>query len=97
MTLMMIHDTMLKQEKRYRELQILVGHCDPKDLKDYEYELKNNIESHHNRAFGFMNFGHDMAILEGLKEYMKNQPHLKHPDLEFSDKIKRGDRFPSGA
>lgn len=90
-TLIMIHDIMLKQENRYRELQILVGYCDPKDLYRYEVELKNNIQSHHDRAFGFNNYEHDMKILEGLKEYTKVQPYIKHPDLNFSEKIKKGE------
>jgi len=91
MTLMMIKDIMLKEENRYKELQILVGHCDPKDLYEYEIELKNNIESHHSRAFAFRKFEHDMSILEGLKEYAKQHSYQKQPDLEFSEKIKRGE------
>jgi hypothetical protein len=86
---MQIHDHMLKQEKRYKELKILVQYCTPEDKKDYESELRQNIESHHERHFGFENYESSMKTLKILKKFAHDHTYLKHPDLDFSGKIKR--------
>lgn len=92
--LMKIKNLMLKQEKRYKELKILIKYCDTKDLKDYKEELRYNIASHHDRYFRFHNYSHsdgdwEMKIFEELKKHANDHPYLKHPDLEFSLKIKK--------
>lgn len=86
-----VRNLMLINQKRYRELKILVAHCAPEDLKMYQDELSLNILRHREHQVGFELFESGKQALEVIKKIMKTQPHMKHPDLDFYKKIESGE------
>lgn len=82
---MQVREDLLKKQKRYGELIILVKHTEEKNKKDYENELKHNIESHiYLKTF----LEQHPEVHKILIKEAKNQSHLEEPDLNFAKTMK---------
>ncbi len=75
---------MIRIQKRYKELMILVIHSSPKDREEYKKELKQNIESHLSKR-DFMDDNKEFFI--SLKNFIETHPEIKQPDLDFVLKL----------
>ena len=80
-----VREDLLKKEKRYSELIILVEHTKGDAKEKYQNELKYNIESHINTEFFLECHPEVHKIL--IKE-AENHSYLEQPDLNFAKTMK---------
>ena len=82
---------MIDTQIRYKELLILVGHCNIEDKEHFEQLFKKNIESNHSQMNFLINPYQDeigIKTLELMKKEIANQPMSEHPDLNFVNNYK---------
>lgn len=79
---MQVSDELIRRQKRYKELLVLTEHINRTDKKEYETELKHNIESH---IYDVFFFKQKPEIHQILLDFVKEHNYLKNlPDLNFA-------------